>query len=110
MPKRTETWYIRYSLKSGTRIIHVKEPFPCTAGYHGRLHKFWRKHRFSSRNQNPIYKVITDMNNVQLLHEGGWNLPRTPVKNLEKALLLDEPEHPISLVAPNGRVYIREYQ
>lgn len=102
-----ENWRITYYMQTRTGIIKLEEPLKIKAGYHDALRRFWLKNEFEEKKKDPIYKTKRG-NYVELLSlgfAGGFTLPLTPKKDLEKAVLLCDSEHTVKLTAPDGTEY-----
>ncbi|MDD5193357.1 MAG: hypothetical protein PHF67_02105 [Candidatus Nanoarchaeia archaeon] len=101
---KTENWKIGYDMQHEGRVVHLEENLKPRLGYHSRLGRHWKQGDFPDNMRTPICK-FRDNNYVQLLFHGGLTLPLESRADLEGAVLLCNPEHPIELTAPNGRKY-----
>ena len=100
---RVETWKISYYMVAGTGEVHLNEDWAIKRGYHQKLKRYFRKSHTKKSERDLVYKILD--NYVELLLHGGRELPLSPQKNLERAVLLCDAQHPIVLTAPDKTEY-----
>lgn len=102
-----EDWEISYFMQTRKGIIKMQESFKLPKDYYRELREFWKENGYASGEGNPIYKVRSNHNYVELLMAGGKFLPLeiTPSMIIDDARLLFDEEHIVKLTAPDGVEY-----